>query len=1018
MTKDDARRPFEQPGKKEPLDLAALQERLASGQDKQSWRSLEELAESEAFFEFLNDEFPQQTRSAGGLNRRDFLKLMAASFGMAGLAACSPRPQETIMPYVQPPAGMIPGESMYYASAFEMEGYARGVLVRSYMGRPIKIEGNPDHPGSLGSTDAFTQASILDLYDPDRSQVLTSAGQIRTREAFQAALNEALSVQRAGNGAGMRLLTETVSSPTLSAQIEALLETFPGARWHQYDPVGRDNARAGAEMAFGEAVEARYRFEEADVILSLDGDFILAEPGSVRYIRDFTDRRNVLEGQTEMNRLYVVESSFTNTGAVADHRLPMRASQVEAFATLLAGRLGVQGVGAGDPAGLVLPEGWLEALAADLQGSPGASLVIAGGRQPPGVHALAHAMNEALGNVGNTVIYTGPVAANPENQLESLRTLVQNMQAGQVEMLVILGGNPAFNSPADFNFAQSMQQTAFSVYLGLFPNETASLATWHVPGAHYLEMWSDTRAYDGTVSIVQPLIEPLYGGVSPHELLAQLVGEPDLTGYEIVRLFWQEQLAQNGVEEAAFEHAWQQALHNGYIEGTAAEEKQVSLLPGLFAGHNPSHIPISASIQETGQELEIVFEPDPSIWDGRFANNAWLQELPKPLSKITWDNYAQFSPATASRLGLANFDVIELHYRERSIRAPVWIQPGQPDDSVLVYLGYGRRQGGRLLPGTGFNAYAIRSSDAPWFGSGLEIRRTNLTYPLVSTQVHHSMEGRDHVLVGAIEQFRQDPGFLVHEERDGEPPPSLYPEYPYDLHAWGMSINLNTCTGCNACVVACQAENNIPVVGKDQVANSREMHWLRIDSYYEGDLANPDVHFQPMMCVHCEKAPCEPVCPVAATVHSAEGLNEMIYNRCIGTRYCSNNCPYKVRRFNFLQYSEDTIPLDLLHNPDVSVRSRGVMEKCTYCVQRINNARIQAKKEGRPIQEGEVVTACQQACPANAIVFGDINNQESMVHRLKQEPHDYGVLAHLGTQPRTSFLAKMTNRNPDLREDA
>jgi MoCo/4Fe-4S cofactor protein with predicted Tat translocation signal len=1001
------------PDQREPLNLARLREKLA-GDGKTTWRSLEELAGSEEFLEFIKDEFPQETRAAQGMKRREFLKLMAASLGLAGLTACMPQPVQRVMPYVQAPDGMVPGEPLYFASAFEIGGYGRGVLVQSREGRPIKIEGNPEHPASLGGSDPFMQASLLELYDPGRTQVITNRGRIATRQSFLSALSQALSVEQGRGGSGLRLLTQTVSSPTLAAQIDELLQVFPNARWSQYESINRDNNLAGAEAAFGEVLDTHYRFDQAAVIVSLDSDFIVQEPGSLRYIRDFTGRRAGLNGVEQPNRLYVVESSLTNTGAIADHRLPLSPSRIEVFARMLADMLGVDRAPQSQD-GLDLPAGWLEGLVSDLNANRGASIIMVGAKQPPAVHALAHAMNQALGNAGGPVVYTDPVRFNPENQMESLLDLARDLNAGAVDLLVILGGNPAYAAPADINLAGLIGNAGMSVYLGLFEDETAVLTDWHVPAAHYLEMWSDLRAYDGTASIVQPLIQPLYSGISPHELLEELLGRSGADGYEVVRRFWQGYL---GEDEAGFERFWRRALHDGVVPDTALPPRQARLKDSWQAvlREQPRDYSASASRQQPDEALELVFDPDPMIWDGRYANNPWLQELPRPFSKITWDNAALISPDDAERLGLANLDVVELHFRGLSIRAPIWVLPGQPHRTVTVHLGHGRRLGSRF-PITGFNANFLRFSSSPWFGSGLEIRPTGTRYLLASTQTHYAMEGRELVLSGTARQFAENPDFLHTREHTDEHPPSLYPEFPYEGHAWGMSVNLSACVGCNACVVACQAENNIPVVGKEQILNSREMHWLRIDNYFEGALDNPRVHFMPVMCVHCEKAPCEPVCPVAATVHSAEGINEMVYNRCIGTRYCSNNCPYKVRRFNFLQYSEDSIPLQMLNNPDVTVRSRGVMEKCTYCVQRVNKARIQAKKEGRRVRDGEVLTACQQACPANAIVFGDINNPESQVSQRKELPHDYSLLGHLGTVPRTTYLARLFNPYQDIAGD-
>ena len=1057
------------PEKKEGFDLAAIRKRLEADERQQPWRSFEQLVGSEEFKEFLEQEFPRQASVAGALSRRDFLKLLAAPLAMAGLSACVSQPSERIMPYVEAPEAIVPGRPLFFATAMELNGYARGLLVESREGRPIKVEGNPQHPASLGATDAFAQASILGLYDPDRAQVITSSGSIRTWDSFLLIITQALDSLNAREGAGLHLLTGTISSPTLASQINALLELLPQAQWHQYDPVGRDNVREGAVLAFGEPVETRYNFEQANVILSLDNNFIFSsEPGSLNYIRQFTNRRRGLGNQAEMNRLYMVESTLSTAGGFADHRLPLQAAQVEAFTRALAAALDLE---VASPAELpFVPQGWIEAVVADLQANRGTSLILAGPQQPPAVHALAHAINQSLGNIGQTVIFTDPIEANPVNQSESLHELAQALEAGQVDLLVVFDGNPVYSAPADLNFPELYRRARLSVYLGLYEDETAALSHWHIPATHYLEMWSDTRAFDGTVTIVQPLIEPLYGGRSPHELLAVLMGQTQASGYDILRQYWQEQTglvqpeavatgtptsgsevepgtqtqtpgipaegseatpgpggetgetpqaettitggAGAPVDQAAinFERFWEQSLYTGMVPDSALPEREVSLRNEFI-----SNLPAADLNQPDPDGLEIVFEPDPSVWDGRFANNAWLQELPRPVTKLTWDNAAMISPGTAERLGLKNEDMVELNYTGRSLRMPVWILPGQPDNSVAVQLGYGRRRGGRVFEGTGFNTYQLRTSDAPWFSYGLEIRPAGQRYPLATTQNHHNIEGRDLVRVGDIQQFQADPELFKHMEHHEGDLPSIYPEWEYPDHAWGMAINLSTCIGCNACVIACQAENNIPVVGKEQVMNSREMHWLRVDSYYSGHIENPEVYFQPLPCMHCEKAPCEPVCPVAATVHSSEGLNEMIYNRCVGTRYCSNNCPYKVRRFNFYQYvDENTIPLKLLHNPEVTVRSRGVMEKCTYCVQRISAARIQAKSEGRPIQDGEVITACQQACPSQAIIFGDINDETSLVRLHKEQPQNYGLLSEIGTQPRTTYLGKLRNRNPDL----
>ena len=997
-----------------PLDLATIRARLAAAHGRQYWRSLEELSDTEEFRELLQREFPRQASVwLDPVSRRGFLQLMGASLALAGLSACTRQPTEKIVPYVKAPEGLIPGKPQFYATAVLLGGIAQGVLVESHMGRPTKIEGNPQHPASLGATDAFTQAAVLTLYDPDRAQVVTNAGRISTWDAFLAAVKTARDAQRLSQGAGLRVLTETVTSPTLASQLQALLVEFPAARWHQYEPAGREAVLDGARLAFGENVDTQYHLDKAEVILALDADFLFSLPGSVRYVHDFTAKRRVQDEHSQMNRLYAVESTPSITGAMADHRLPLRAGEIEHFARAVAQDLGLSEGQEGKGTAVAVHAKWIAALVRDLQRHRGSSLVVVGDQQPPVVHALAHAMNHALDNIGHTVTYTTPVQAKPVEQGESLRELVQDMEAGRIEMLVILGGNPIFTAPADLRFAECLAKVPLRIHCSLYEDETAALCHWHLPEAHSLESWSDARAYDGTVTILQPLIAPLYNGKSFHEVLAALLGQPNPLGYDIVREYWKNQNLAGD-----FEHFWRKVLHDGLIEGTALPSKRVSfsgVKDWQLAARDPNANQPPAS---NPQSLEIIFRPDPTIWDGRFANNGWLQELPKPLTKLTWDNAALLSPATAERLGVMNEEVVELHYQGRVVRAPVWILPGHADDSVTVHLGYGRTHAGRVGTGVGFNAYALRTADAPWFSAGLEIRKTGERYQLVCTQNHHSMEGRNLVRSGTLVEYQKDPHFVHEIEHEPEPDMTLYPPHKYEGYAWGMAVDLNSCIGCNACVIACQAENNIPIVGKEQVANGREMHWIRIDRYYGGDLDNPETYHQPVLCMQCENAPCEPVCPVGATVHSSEGLNDMVYNRCVGTRYCSNNCPYKVRRFNFLQYSDYTTPsLKLLRNPDVTVRTRGVMEKCTYCVRRINAARITAEKEDRQIRDGEIVTACQAACPAQAIVFGNINDPDSRVTHLKAGPLNYGLLTELNTRPRTTYQAKLRNPNPEL-EDA
>ena len=1008
------------------------------------WRTLEEQGNDPAFQEFLYNEFPSQVETiADPVARRTFLKLMGASLALGGFTACTRQPAEKIVPYVRQPEEIVPGRPLFFATAMPLGGVATGLLVESHEGRPTKVEGNPLHPGSLGATDVFGQAAVLGLYDPDRSQTLTNLGDIRPWPAFLGAVRAALAAQQPLNGAGLRILTESVCSPTLAAQIRGVLSRYPSAKWHQWDPASGENARAGARLAFGEYTGLQYRLQRADVILALDADFLACGPGSVRYAHDFAARRRP-EQADRMNRLYAIESMPTSTGARADHRMAMRAGGIESVARQIARAIGVPGVErATNPTAGDTTLKWIAAIAKDLQAHRGSSLVVAGDGQPPAVHALAHAMNAALGNAGTTVIYTDPVEAEPTDQVASLRDLTGDMNAGKVDLLVIVGGNPVYSAPVDVPFGAAMSKVAFRAHLSLYDDETSALCDWQIPEAHFLEAWSDARGYDGTASIIQPLIAPLYNGKSAHELLAAFTDRPERSGYDVVREYWNGRLAgpkagataggAAGVAGAAtgtafgpaFESAWRRWLHDGVVPDTAFTARNVAVKSAAIA-----QIAVAAPPQASAAQLELMFRNDPSILDGRFANNGWLQELPKPITRLTWDNAVLVSPKTAERLkvggepslqggehGQIVSDVVELRYRGRSVKGAVFVVAGHPDACATVHLGYGRTRAGHVGSGAGFNANALRTADAMSFGGGLEIVATGERYSLACTQYHHLMEGRGEVRALTRDEFVRNPSAL--KEGDETPPKllTLYPEHKYEGHKWGMAIDVNSCIGCNACVVGCQSENNIPVVGKDQVLRGREMHWLRIDTYYRGPVENPETYFQPVPCMQCENAPCEVVCPVGATVHSDEGLNDMVYNRCVGTRYCSNNCPYKVRRFNFLLYQDWTTPsVQLGRNPDVTVRSRGVMEKCTYCVQRINEAKIDAEKQDRPIKDGDIKTACQQACPADAIVFGDLNDPESRVTQLQKEVRNYALLAELNTRPRTTYLAAIRNVNPELGE--
>jgi MoCo/4Fe-4S cofactor protein with predicted Tat translocation signal len=987
-------------------DFAAIRRQLGQVRGREYWRSLEELSRTEVFDEFLHQEFPQQAQPLGeGVDRRDFVKLMGASIAMAG-AACY-RPAEYIVPYVKSPENVIPGRPLFFATAMPLGGVATGVLVESHMGRPTKIEGNPDHPSSLGATDSFMQASVLGLYDPDRSQTVRRLGEVSTWGSFMGAMQPVLTTAQQSRGAGIRLLTQSITSPSLGAQIRQFLAACPGAEWHQWEPAGRDGAREGARLAFGSYVTPVYHFDKANVVLSLDSGFLSSGPGSLRYARDFMSRRRVRNGTRSMNRLYVIETAPTSTGSLADHRLPVRPSQVEAYARTLAAALGIAG-GASAPSHAE----WIAALGRDLQANRGASIVIAGDEQPPVVHALAFAINQALGNIGSTITIIDPIEVAPVNQVESLRKLVADMKSGAVKTLIMLGGNPVFDAPADFNFKEALQHVSMRVHLSHYYDETSELAHWHIPEAHYLEMWGDARGHDGTVSIIQPLIAPLYNGRSAYEVMAVMNGL-DLAGYDIVRSYWKA-----NAPAVDFESNWRKWLHDGLVAGSTPAPRG-----GATAAAVPPPSPAAA------QGIDIQLRCDPTIYDGRFANNGWLQELPKPITKITWDNAVLISPATAKRLGVGPTEaqvnermttMVRLQVRGQVMELPVWLVPGHADDAITVHYGYGRTRCGKVGDGVGFNVYPLRFSDALHIVGGASLAKVSRDYAIACTQEHQNIEeGGERRIVreATLAEFIRNPDFARDsgEEASRE---SLYTDVQYPGYAWGMTIDTSVCTGCNGCVIACQAENNISVVGKDQVHREREMQWLRIDRYYHGSSENPQIVNQPVPCMQCENAPCEPVCPVGATTHSAEGLNDMTYNRCVGTRYCSNNCPYKVRRFNFYQYSDYYTPsLKPMRNPDVTVRTRGVMEKCTYCVQRVNAAKITAEKEDRKVRDGEIVTACQQACPTEAIVFGDINDPKSRVSQIKKQSTNYTLLAGLNTRPRTSYLAVIRNPNPAIKAE-
>jgi molybdopterin-containing oxidoreductase family iron-sulfur binding subunit len=1005
-----------------PMSLDAVREKLKNVRGKKYWRSVDELANTPEFQAAVEKEFPGSPHGWGDeVSRRGFLKFMGASAALAGLAGCTKQPDEPIYPYIKQPEDLILGKPSYFATAFPFVTGAVPLLVKSDQYRPIKIDGNPEHPYNQGSSDPFTQATLLDLYDPDRSQHVTFRGENSEWAEFIVGLrNKVISTK---DGTGIYFLSETITSPTLARQWSEVQAKYPKATLVQYDP-------EIAGTALSQGLNVQYDLAEAlavaDVIVSLDADFLsgAAFPGFHKLVREYADKR---KDPAKLNRLYAIESTPTTTGLKAEHRLGLRAGEIPAFTAELAKAVGVSGVEAPAYNWTVGQKKFLAAVAKDLKAHAGKCVVIPGLYQDTSIVGLALSINSVLGNVGNTLmVSTDAVNPLPSDQFAELKALVANLNAGKVDWLVILNANPIYNAPADLEFAAAFEKAKVTAHLGSHEDETGKNAQWHIPSAHFLESWSDARAYDGMVSIVQPMIDPLYGGKTAHHFFQALLDEPGLSPYEAVRETWKP------VIKGDFEVGWRKALHAGWIADSA-------YVPRFAAPFIPRSISLLPNVPAPSpkESLEIIFRPDPNVYDGRWANVGWLQELPKPVTNLSWDNAAIMSGATLTKYGLEEDDIVELSVNGRKVNAPVIVAPGHPDNSVTVHLGYGR-QTGRVAGGAGFNAYLIRTSDAPFYAVG-SMKKVPGKWGVAVTKSHfqdhrpklfggqgngnNSMEAdealgeRGIIRSATLEEYKANPGFA----NEGETHPAtdksntLFPNWEYKDNAWGMSIDMNSCTGCNACIMSCYAENNIPVVGKQQVRIGRNMQWLRIDTYFEGDLAAPRAHFQPMACQHCENAPCEQVCPVGATVHTPEGLNAMVYNRCVGTRYCSNNCPYKVRRFNFLLYSDfETESLKLMRNPDVTVRSRGVMEKCTYCVQRISAAKIEADKENRAIRDGEIVTACQQACPAQAISFGNINDEQSKVAKLQADERSYQVLADLNTRPRTKYVAAVTNPNPEL----
>ncbi len=1012
------------------------------GSGRKYWRSLEELADTPEFRQQMEREFPAgATEMLEPATRRSFLKLMGASLALAGIGVTGCRwPKEKILPAAYQAPGNVPGTPKQFATAMDLGGHATGLLVTSYDGRPVKIEGNPSHPISGGKTMVWQQAAILDMYDPDRSRgpIQRSGNQAMNASAedFRNAVTQLFSGLAVTQGQGLAVLSEASSSPTVADMRSRFMARFPQATWHEYEPLSADNEREGSYITFSQPYRSHYEFANARVVVSIDSDFLMTHPASLKYTRDYTAARR--PGSADFNRSYAVECNYTVTGAQADHRLAVSPGEIGSVACLIAADLFVN-------QGLPLPvdyQGMLaslngfaghplandpivKAMIADLNANRGASIVIAGPQQPPEIHALVNLINSALGNVGSTVNYTIDPNTTRQSHIKELALLKQGLESKRVSTLLIIGGNPVFDTPQDMGFAEALAGVEASIHLSAYDNETSQACKWHVNRAHFLESWGDAAAWDGTVSVVQPLIAPLYDGISEIELLSMLIEGPGLSGYELVRRTMEPLLGSD------FESGWRQVLHDGVVQTTAAAPANPSWAPSNFAWTLDQYVRPAAP---AGEEVDLLFAPSYSIYDGRFGNNGWLLENPDPMSKCTWDNPVLMGLDTAEKLGVKHGTVVQIEVGTQTLELPVYVLPGHGPGAVTVSLGYGRSAGIRDVNRGGWNTYKLRSKEGFYRVGKVKVSPTGRSFQLASVQDHWAIDkiGLEErarrvgelIREGTVEQHASDPGFVAalgepvenggHWEQLWKDPV----DYTQQTYRWGMAIDLNSCTGCGVCTVACQAENNIPVVGRKLVRKGREMHWIRIDRYFTGDPYKAMAVSQPVPCQHCENAPCEQVCPVAATVHDHDGLNVMVYNRCVGTRYCSNNCPYKVRRFNWFnlhKHRGTMTPVEMMAmNPDVTVRSRGVMEKCSFCTQRIQAAKIHAKNDKRPIQDGEVVPACAQACPANAIVFGDMNDPKSRISAAAADNRTYSILGEINTRPRVRYQARLRNPNPAL----
>lgn len=1005
------------------------------------WKSLGELARNEEYEKFVEREFPENaTELNDQVSRRSFLRVMGASIALAGFAACR-RPVQKIMPYSEEPEDIVPGNPLFYASAMPFQDALTGIVVENNEGRPSKVEGNDLHPASKGNTSIFGQGSLLNMYDPDRSRYVRKDGERSSVSAFA----EFCSDHFANTDQNIAFVSEANSSITFNRLKEQALETFSNAHWITYEPFGEDYALEGTNIAFGERLRTYNHFGDANVIVSFDDDFLnpAANKNSVEDTKQFTDGRSVSSPEDGMSRFYAIESTFSLTGSNADNRLRIKSGDIELFIYALAAELSqsVSGLEAFNGYSNEFSDhDWIPVLAEELLENRGDSILTVGRDHKPALHATVAAMNAALGNAGETVRYYDVPHIEDQNNQEAFAELAESLNSGDIDTVVLVGTNPAFTAPADLKFPDTLSNAEQVIHLSDYYDETSKLANWHINRAHFLEAWGDGTSYTGTRSIIQPQIEPLYSGISEIEFLNTILTGEESDGFDLVQETWQEYFTSN------FQDQWERVLHDG-----VAEEEEYPTVSVSISDEFNSQVATFISDAQSSDGMELVIRADSTVFDGRYANNGWLQELPKPMTKITWDNVALMSKKTADELGVteaglgkSEVEVVSINVDGTTIEIPAWVQPGHADDSITITVGYGREGIGRVANTMGTDTYPLRTTENMFVADNISIEKTNRTYEIACTQDHNTMEGRSLLRHATLQEYREDPNFSTYESSyDAEMPGLSYAEehgkdrplsifnsideqeYPADEPQWGMAIDLNACTGCGVCTIACTAENNIPVIGKREVSEGREMHWIRNDRYYDGDVNNPKALHQPVPCMHCELAPCEQVCPVAATTHSDDGMNQMTYNRCIGTRYCANNCPYKVRRFNFFNYTKDFLTtgddpeiVQMAMNPEVTVRFRGVMEKCTYCVQRVNRAKIETdietNGETKKPADGSVETACQQACPADAIYFGDLTDSESEVVKAKKNNRNYLLLEELNTRPRTSYLAKLRNPNPKL----